>query len=82
MVTRNHRNLSKIPFLQSSSFDSKVKAINESNETNSNLMEEYQVRLTVGMYVAVRTHYTYATKANYDILDMLYRNKLLSFCVK
>ncbi|XP_065891015.1 transient receptor potential cation channel subfamily A member 1-like [Dysidea avara] len=42
VVTRNHRNLSKIPFLQSSSFDSKVKAINESNETNSNLMEEYQ----------------------------------------
>ena len=43
VVKRNHKHISKIPFLSGISFDHKVKAVHDSNETQSNLIEEYQV---------------------------------------
>lgn len=45
VIKRDHKHLSKIPFLSSinSSFDHKVKAVHESNEIQSSLIEEYQV---------------------------------------
>jgi len=44
VVYRNHRSFSHKHFLSGTSFDSKVKAVNESNEINSNLIEGYQVK--------------------------------------
>ena len=44
MVHRKRRSFSGIPFLSGPSFDSKVKAVNDSSEINSNLIEEYQVK--------------------------------------
>jgi len=43
VVKRDHKHLSKIPFLSHISFAHKVKAVHESNEAKSNLIEEYQV---------------------------------------
>ena len=49
VIKRDHKHLSKIPFLSgiNFSFDHKVKAVHESNETQSSLIEEYQVHYIV-----------------------------------
>ena len=43
ILTRTCGRLSQLPFLPSADFDSKAKAVKDSNEETSNVIEEYQV---------------------------------------
>ena len=43
ILTRTYGRLSQLPFLPSANFDNKAKAVKDSNEVTSNVIEEYQV---------------------------------------
>jgi len=42
-------------YLLDSSFDAKVKALNDSNEKNASLIEEYQVTMVYYMFCCIHT---------------------------
>jgi len=43
ILKRTYGGLSQLPFLPSAKFDNKIKAVKDSNEVNTNVIEEYQV---------------------------------------